>query len=274
MLQLILDTLSQYQVEIPEADEHTDLINLGESVLAYDQTLPPDKQSPVAAHLAKLLQECRPHREEFHSSEAQRTIASENIKRLEKKVYQYLKRIQHMLKSYFWDTPEEAEAWGFEVKQTTGNIILPDSKKERLRVLNAYIAKEGTRPAEERFEPPSLAEVTDVRDQWIATQKIRKSSKAQRTTSRIARDATFQRLREALRLAASNIVVLHYDHTITLDLKRWGFDVTKRSAKATEGEAEAAPVAAPEAEAAPTNGVNGSVELNGATDVVVESMIS
>lgn len=274
MLQLILDTLSQYQVEIPEPDEHADLINLGEGVLAYDQTLPPDKQSPVAAHLAKLLQECRPHRAEFHSSEAQRTIASENLKRLEKKVYQYLKRIQHKLKDDFWDTPEEAEAWGFEVKQATGNIIFPDGKKERLRVLDAYIAKESTRPEAERFESPSLAEVIDVRDQWMATQKVRKSSKAQRTTSRIARDAAFQRLREGLRLAASNIVVLQYDHTITLDLKRWGFDVVKRSAKATESEAETSPAAAPEAETAPTNGVNGGVELNGSTEVVVESVIS
>ncbi|MCB0214696.1 MAG: hypothetical protein KDJ52_35480, partial [Anaerolineae bacterium] len=107
-----------------------------------------------------------------------------------------------------------------------------------------------------------------------ATQKIRKSSKAQRTTSRIARDAAFQRLKEALRLVASNIVVLQYGHTITLDLKRWGFDVTKRSTKATESEAETTPAATPEAEAAPTNGVNDAVELNGSTYVVVESMIS
>ncbi|MCB0212434.1 MAG: hypothetical protein KDJ52_24035 [Anaerolineae bacterium] len=272
MLQLILDTLSQYQVDIPEADEHADLINLGEGILAYDQTLPPEKQSPVAAHLAKLLQECRPHSTEFHSSEAQRTIASESIKRLEKKVRQYLKRIQHMLKDTFWETPEQAEAWGFEVKQTTRNIMFPKNRKEIMRVLNTYIAKEETRSAEERFEPPSLAEVTDVRDQWIATQKVCKSSMSQRTTSRIARDTSFQRLREALRLAAAIIIVLHYDHTITLDLKRWGFDVVVRSTKSTEANEETAPETSttPETESADTP--TGTVDLNGSAEVVVQNV--
>lgn len=267
-----IDTRGQFQINIPEADDHTNLFNLGESFQTYDQTLPPELQSPVAGHLVNLLEECRPHSTEFHSSEAQRTIASESIKRLEKKAYKYLKRIQHMLKNYFWDTPEEAEAWGFEVKQTTGNIIFPKNKKEVLRVLNAYIAKEGTRPAEDRFEPPSLVEVTDVRDQLIATQKVCKSSKAQRTTSRIARDTAFHRLRETLRLAAAIIIILHYDHTITLDLKRWGFDVVIRSTKSTEANEETALETTPTAETESAEAPNGTVDLNGSAEVVVQNV--
>lgn len=273
MFQLTLDALSQHRVDIPDIDQQPDLIGLGERFLAYDQSLPPEQQSPVAAHLAALLEACRPHTVEFHHSEAQRTIASENAKRYEDKAYQFLKQIQQILRSTFWERPEEAEAWGFEVKQTTGNILFPGSKKERLRVLNSYITKEESRPAEERFTAPALADIIEVRNQWLAAREVRKSSEAQRTTSRAVRDIAFRRLKEALRLAAATIIVLHHDHAVTLDLKQWGFEMSKRSTRSTAGDAEAKPEGAAETEAAPVNGTNGNLASNGAAEPLVQSSI-
>ena len=239
MLKVNVDPPSRYHVFVPEDHQHDELITLVDAYLAYDKTLPLAQQSFFAPYLAELREQCVPHTTEFYHSEAQRSIASDTVKRLDQEVFRYLKQALLNLRALFWKTPSKAEAWGFDVKQTTGSINFPRGKKDQRRVLNSYIAKEESRPLSERFDDPDLNQMIAVRDQLQENMYIARSRQKQRKTSRAARDEIFRRLRETLRLAAGAIIVLHFDHKITLDLQKWGFDVFERSTQSPTEEIEA-----------------------------------
>jgi len=231
MLKLALDNNSPYHVLVPDIDHPVELINLGDVFLSYDRTLPPEEQSPLAPYLAALLAGCAPHQKNFYHSEAQRSIASEKVKALETELRQALKLIQQQLKTKFWTTPAQAENWGFEMNHATGNIMLPDTPQGRWRALSQYIDQEESRSPADRFPAPDLARLIELRRQIILNRKIRKANRAQRKMSRASRDALLQHLRDVLRVAGAIIIILQFDHTITLELQKWGFEVVKRPGK-------------------------------------------
>ncbi|MCB9098366.1 MAG: hypothetical protein H6632_02415 [Anaerolineales bacterium] len=274
MLKIIVDTISRFHVVLPDISDEDGLLTQNDEFLTYDATLPPEDRSVFTRHLIDLREQCVPHHEQFYSSEAQRSIASDNTKRFEEEITQHLKQAQHNLTARYWQTPAEAEAWGFEVKQTTGNIIFPGTKSERMRVLNRYISKEQSRPEEERFATPDLARLIEVREQLLANRKLTSANRKQRKSSRIARDEAFRRLRETLRMAAGNIIILQFDHTITPDLQKWGFEVIERSSsKPDETEYEEVIILGgkPEASSSGTVSTNGEVSLTGLTKTAVQT---
>ncbi|MCB0162593.1 MAG: hypothetical protein KDI79_00110, partial [Anaerolineae bacterium] len=186
------------------------------------------------------------------------------------------------------ETPEAAEQWGFKVKQSTRNILMPQTRPQRLALLNAYIAKEESRPAEERFTTPDLAEVVALRDDLKANLAVRRTSQNRRKASLTASNDTLKALYECIRAAGTVILIKHFNRTIHQDLTKWGFEVVKRQPKGKDTDAAPAAngtstngAATPtSAETTTTNGAettppaetstNGSVDLNGATEVVVE----
>lgn len=231
MLKLALDNSSPYHVLVPDIDHPVELINLGDAFLSYDRTLPPEEQSPLAPYLAALVAGCAPLQKNFYHSEAQRSIASEKVKAFETELRQALKLIQHQLKAKFWTTPAQAEKWGFEVNHATGNIMLPDTPRARWRALGQYIAQEESLPPTDRFPTPDLARLVELRRQIILNRRIRRANRAQRKMSRASRDTLLQHLRDVLRVAGAIIIILQFDHTISLDLQKWGFEVVKRPCK-------------------------------------------
>lgn len=272
MLRVTVDSPSHYQVVVPDISQQAKLLTLVEAFLAYDQTLPADKQSVFAGHLADLQQQCSPHRDQFYQSETQRTIASENIKRLEEELYQHLKQAHQNLKAAFLKMLEKAEEWGFEVKQTTGNLLFPRRKEDRLRVLNTYIAKEESRATDECFKTPDLARLIAIQEQLQANIKQYQVNRKQRKSSRVARDTGFRRLRETLLLAASTITVLQFDHIISLDLQKWGFEVVERPRKVDKPEEKSTQDSEHDNVSVDNNvSVNGMVKLNGTTKTVLAS---
>ena len=274
MLKSTVDPASRYNVVIPEANEYDGLLVQSDEFLTYDATLPPEDQSVFTQHLINLREECAPHSKQFYSSEAQRSIASDNTKRFEEEITQHLKQAQHNLTARYWQTPAEAEAWGFEVKQSTGNIIFPSTKSERRRVLDSYISQEQSRPEADRFATPDLARLIEVRDQLLANRKLTSANRKQRKSSRIARDEAFRRLRETLRMAAGNIIILQFDHTITPDLQKWGFEVVERSSsKPDETEYDEVTLlgGSREESSAETVSTNGEVSLTGLTQTAVQT---
>ena len=241
MYRTILDHLSPYHPQLPSTDDSVGLIAAGEIFVAYEETLPPDQQSPLLPDIRQLLQQCIPSQQAFQASEAQRTIASETVKRLDEQAKTFIRKLHHKLHLELFDTPEAAEQWGFQVKQSTRTILLPQKLPKRLVLLNAYIAKEESRPPEERFTAPDLAEVTRLRDELKTNLAIRRSSRSRRKASYSARAVALKKLYECLRVAGSLIIIKHFDHTITTEMAKWGFEVVKRSAKKkTVGAAPAA----------------------------------
>ena len=226
----IFDASSPFHAGLPESGQPNGLFTAGKTFLTHDATLPPEKQSPFKDDIAELLQQCSPHQDTFKQSESQRTIASENLKRHEEKAYRLLQRIHRNLKAHLFDTPEEAEEWGFEVKQSTRNILFPD-RKDRLHVMNRYIAKEECLPEAERFTVPELAKVIEVRDQLQERKSHYHSSQVQRRASRVARDSILQKLRDTLKAAGTVIIMKHLDGTISPEMAKWGYEVYERSSR-------------------------------------------
>ena len=83
----------------------------------------------------------------------------------------------------------------------------------------------------DRFPTPDLARLVELRRQIILNRRIRRANRAQRKMSRASRDALLQHLRDVLRVAGAIIIILQFDHTISLDLQKWGFEVVKRPCK-------------------------------------------
>lgn len=270
MFTAILDANSPYHAGLPENDQPDKLVTAGETFLTYDRTLPPEQQSPFADDIAQLLQACSPQQDEFNQSEAQRTIASENLKRHEEQAYRFLQRIHQNLKSYLYETPEMAEEWGFEVKQSTRNIMMP-SKKDRLKVLSRYIAKEESRPEAERFATPDLAAIIEVRDQLQERKKHYRSSHVQRKSSRVARDATLQALKDTLRAAGTVIIVKNLGRVISPELGKWGYEVYERSSRPGQPDDAPPPDSAVDEPAADNADTNGSQESEGLANVVIRA---
>ncbi|MCB9077755.1 MAG: hypothetical protein H6631_09205 [Anaerolineaceae bacterium] len=270
MFTAILDANSPFHAGLPENDQPDKLVTAGETFLTYDSTLPPEQQSPFKDDIAQLLQDCSPQQDEFKQSEAQRTIASENLKRFEEQAYRFLQRIHLNLKSYLYETPEEAEEWGFEVKQSTRNIMMP-SKKDRLKVLSRYIAKEESRPEAERFVTPDLAAITEVRDQLQERKKRIHSSHVQRKSSRVARDATLQALKDTLRAAGTVIIVKHLGRVISPELGKWGYEVYERSSRPDNPNDAPPPDSAVDEPAIDNADTNGSQESGTLANVVIRA---
>ena len=67
-----------------------------------------------------------------------------------------------------------------------------------------------SRSAEERFTSPQLETVTQVRIDLITHLATRRSSRARRKSSRVARDEAFSKLVDILRLAAGQLMVQHF----------------------------------------------------------------
>lgn len=274
MLNASVDPSSRLHVVFPEVFDYSDLLALNDDFLRYNATLPPEQQSSFTNHLVKLGNVCRPHHDQFYSSEAQRSIASDNVKLLDEEATDHLKQAQYNIQAKFWKTPAKAEEWGFEAKQSTGNIITPATKKERIRVLKSYIAKEESLPEEERFATPDLARLIEVRDQLVENIRLSRASEKQRRISRVARDEAFRRLRETLRLAAANIVVLQFDHTITYDLQKWGFSVVERSAKTDAIEEEYIIDQETDSDTVDALSTNGHAETNGSIEAALDTALN
>jgi len=298
MYPIILDPPSPYQVNIPTIEQPTSLITAGENFIAYDETLPPEEQSYLLPDLRQLMQECVPTHNTYKSSEVQRTIASEAVKRLDERAKALIRKIRYKLNYDYMETPEAVEEWGFQVKQGTGKILLPKTRSDRLALLDTYIAKEESRPPAERLATPDLAAVTQVRDDLKANLDACRSNRSRRKVSYSARTETLKALYDTLRLAGGLIILKKFNRKLTPGLENWGIEVTKRQSKEKDADAEATPAAngttttttngsepttngaatTTSAETTTTNGAetpaetstNGSVDLNGTSEVVVE----
>ncbi|MCB0213572.1 MAG: hypothetical protein KDJ52_29790 [Anaerolineae bacterium] len=284
MYPINLDRSSAFQVNIPTPSQPTKLITSGQNFVAYEETLPPEEQSYLLPDLRQLLQASVPTQNTYKSSEVQRTIASEAVKRLDEQAKTLIRKIRHKLNYDYMETPEAAEEWGFQVKQGTSNILLPTNRSERLALLDTYIAKEESRPPEEQFTAPKLAEVISVRDGLKANLEARRTSRSRRKDSYVVRAETLEALYDTLRMAGGLIILKKLNRKLTPALEKWGIEVTKHQSK--DKDAEVTPAAngttttTTNGSETTTNGAgttttaetstNGSVDLNGAAEAVVE----
>lgn len=229
MIQVRFNTNGSHVVRLPKAHQRAAVIELAQQFVAYEQTRPEGERNPVTAKLEALLDQALPCANDRICSERRRMTASEAAKRLDAEARHLVRQIWFIINSRFSHMPEQADAWGFKVKQSTGRILLPQSRAARLALLSSYLEAEEQRPEHERFTMPDLNEVRRLRDDLAASLKARDVGETQRTVSVNNSHTLARQLHNFLQLGLAALVSGDYDFTITPELKNWGFDVVGRN---------------------------------------------
>lgn len=283
------DTDSDLHLEFPDKNKPLDVVTTVESYLDYESSLPPEEQLPQTPRLTELLERWIASDDSRSKGEHQRAKASESVKQLDQMLSRYVRRMRKTIDAAFPESPVEAKAWGFNSKQTTQNILLPRTRKEHLIVLNKYIAYEQSRPEEERFTNPPLAEVIELRDELRQQLKVRATGQTQREKSAADSSAITLEMYNQLQGAVVYLLNFKFDFIVTVELENWGFEVVTRRSASTEeadetavatdapAEAEAAPQPAPETttpEATSTNGAYTNGSTNDNLDLMPDALLN
>ena len=259
MVNIRVDNQGSLEVHFPSPVKRSDVSDLGKKHLPYEQTLPTKQQNIFTPIISNLMQQIIELEKKGAAGEAQRAVAADAVPGLERRSKRLIESMMKTIDVAFPHRPAKAKEWGFNTKKGTANILTPKNQKERLAVMESYIAKEESRPEEERFTMPALADVIDNYQSYNATIKNRNVGQYQRQKYVNASNALAKQLGQYLQLAAGVIVGYDYKLEISRDLQHWGYKVIKRrSSKKAETNDDA-----------PANGsTNGSADDSGLTDTV------
>ncbi|MCB9098244.1 MAG: hypothetical protein H6632_01800 [Anaerolineales bacterium] len=231
MLNLSYDAESIYNVHLPSQKKRSDIFRTGQTFVTYDQTRPLAEQLPFTAWIADLLQQAALCQQQRRAGEEQRAVASEEMKESYQRLRQLVRIMRKTLDAAFPEAPAQAKGWGFKVKQSSAKIILPQTPEAHLSVTGAYIAKELSRPAGQRFTSPHLTEVIAVRTTMAEKLARRDAGQNQRAAAVAQANAIAAELYSHLQGAASHLLTFRYNYKITPELQNWGYIVvTRRSA--------------------------------------------
>lgn len=228
MLNIRVEQQSPFQVRFPIGEQRSAVVALAKSYLAEEQSRPLEQQNPFTPTIEALLQQILDYEVQIVDGEAQRALAADAVRRLEPRSKTLVSSMMKTIAATYPDQPVKAQEWGFRTKNKTNNILTPRNQKERLAVIDSYIAKEQSRPPEARFTVPALNEVITLYHEFLANLQARNAGQTKREAGISAGNALAKRLAQYLQLAAGAIVGLEYDLKITPDLQKWGFNVVER----------------------------------------------
>lgn len=276
MITTKFDTASKLHLSFPDRNKPLDIASTVETFIDYDQSRPPEEQLPHTPKLVGLLQQWNESDHKRLAGESQRGAAAETVEKLDKEMIEYVRRMRKTLDATFPDVPAQAKAWGFRVKQSTKNILVPRTRRDHLTLLDKYIAKEQSRPEAERFASPDLVEITRVRDDLRDQLKIRLAGQNQREKAVADGNLIIVAMYNYLQAAAVRLLAFNFDFVLTVELQNWGYDVMPRRAASAEEEAifealtetETTPAVTSEAASPEANPTNGSF-TNGSPDEVL-----
>lgn len=278
------DTFSDLQLNLPPKHKPFEIVLSTRSYLDYELSRPPEEQLPQTPRLIELYDQWNASDEDRSEGESQRAEAAEEVEQLDQALTRCVRHIRKTIDAAYPHSPAKAKSWGFPSKNSTKNILLPRNRQEHLKLLDKYISKEQSRPEEERFTSPPLAEVIEIRDKLQRQLKVRSLARAQREDGVTISNAIALEMYNQLQGAVVYLLNFRFNFKLTVKLEKWGFEiVTRRNAAEEEEEdapVEAADPAAPADAAAtepapetttstngsPTNGTytNGA-QTNGAT---------
>lgn len=264
------DTSSKLHLNFPEKNKPLNVVSNVETAIEYEQSRPPEEQLPHTPKLVELRQQWTEWDHKRLAGETQRAAAAEKVEKLDQEMIEQVRRMRKILDATFPDMPTQAIAWGFKVKQSTKNILLPRTRQQHLVLLDKYIAKEQSRPEAERFTSPDLAEITRIRDELRSQLALRLAGQTQREEAVVAGSEVIANMYNYLQAVAVHLLTFQFDFKLTVELQNWGYDVVLRRPTIVEKttpdeEAEAAPetvTAAAPADGTSTNGsANGTAKL-------------
>ena len=261
------DTFSDLQLNLPPKHKPFEIVLSTRSCLDYELSLPPEERLPHTPRLVELYDQWNTSDDDRSEGESQRAEAAEVVEQLDQALTRCVRHIRKTIDAAYPHSPAKAKSWGFPSKNSTKNVLLPRNRKEHLKLLDKYISKEQSRPEEERFTSPPLAEVIEIRDELQRQLKVRSLARAQREDGATISNAITLEMYDLLQGAVVYLLNFRFNNKLTVKLEKWGFEVVARR-NAAEEEEEEAPVEAaadpaatsdaastePAPETTPTNG--------------------
>ncbi|MCB0213124.1 MAG: hypothetical protein KDJ52_27530 [Anaerolineae bacterium] len=279
------DTPSKLHLNFPARDRPVDIVTTSRDFIKYEHSLPPEEQLRHTPYMTTLVANWDEADVKRSDGESRRAEAAEAVERLDRELIENVRIMRKVLDATFPTNPSRAKAWGFEAKKSTKNILLPQTRTEHLNLLDKYIAKEQSRPEAERFSAPNLDHLIYIRDELRTQLDVRTAGQNQReeavaTCNQIAVD-----LHNYLQSAAVDLLTFNFGFKLTVELQKWGYDVSPRRTTSTDEEeaamadtptgTETASQPAAEASApepAPTNGTNGNGALTDDLDLMPDML--
>ncbi|MCB0163353.1 MAG: hypothetical protein KDI79_03940 [Anaerolineae bacterium] len=277
MLTLNYDTKSDYTVRLPNQNKRYDIFSTGKAFVTYDQTRPIEDQLPFTVWIADLLQEAAICEQQSREGEEQRAVASEEVKEAYQRLRKLVRIMRKTLDATFPETPTKAKGWGFKVKQSSAKITLPQTPEEHLNVTDAYIAKELSRPEEQRFTSPKLNEVINVRNAMAEKLALRDAGQNQREVAIVRANAIAAELYDHLQGAASFLMSFRYKNVITPELQNWGYVVVTRRSAGQNGDDKTTDNGSTNGTAAngtTTNGATTNGSAEGTVDPLTDDLLN
>jgi hypothetical protein len=232
MLRIQFNNGAPLRINLPRPDQKQAILELAQAFVAFEATLPEAERTPFTARLETAVTEAIAAQETAVDQEAARKVASEALKRTQYTAKRTLQKMRSLLAAHFADTPEQAQAWGFMVRQTgrsAGQILMPRKREQIIACLNEYIGTETARPEAERFAQPPLAQVTALRDSLVQQRQSRNVARHSRLQENGRYSSLIEQLFNDVRLGLSYLVLVNFQGAPSRNLARWGFEIVGRN---------------------------------------------
>lgn len=242
MLRVQFNNGAPLRVKLPRSSSKQAVLELAQAFVAHEVTRAEAERTPYTARIETAVTAALTAQNAAQDQEAARKAASEALKRTEQAVRRTVRQLRSLLAGHFAATPEQAQAWGFMVRQTgrsAGQILMPQDRAEMITCLNEYISTETARPEAERFPQPPLADLVALRDSLVQQQQSRNQARQSRLQENGRSSNLIEQLFDDLRLALSYLMLVEFEGEPDRMLAQWGFEVvarTPRPPREEEGE--------------------------------------
>lgn len=236
MIRIQYTNNASHRIVLPYKTQKHELLALAQAFVAQENSLPLEDRTRYTASIETALATALATQAASAAQEVSRKSASETLKRLDAASRTTVSQIRSLMEGRFAYNPEQAQTWGFFVRQSgrgAGNILTPRGREEIIACLNQYITAEESRPIGEQFAEPPLNEVITLRDELVQNLHQRDQSRQERLTQNAALDEACATLAKELRLALTALL-LNYQGEPELILGRWGFQLTTRTPRPRE----------------------------------------
>lgn len=233
MIRIQYTNSASHRIVLPYKTQKQELLTLAQAFVAQENSLPLEDRTRYTASIETALATALATQAASAAQEVSRKSASETLKRLDATSRTTVSQIRSLMEGRFAYNPEQAQTWGFFVRQSgrgAGNILTPRGRDDIIACLNQYITAEEARPIGEQFTEPPLNDVIALRDDLVHNLHQRDQARQERLTQNAALDEACTTLAKELRLALTALL-LNYQGEPELILGRWGFQLMTRTTR-------------------------------------------
>ena len=250
MTRLDFDASSVYQARCPRAADVSGILKLCQTFVAHDRSQGLGNATPFTGLITTRMTALETSLTNKTTGTIDFITAGGSLKQLDARAKLLARQARDTVSGYCAGQPTQGVQWGYGVRQTgrnAGQLLLPTTREEILKVFDVYLTKEASRPEAERFAFPRMEEVQSVRDALAQQLAARQQSGAVKEGSRAGSLVVAAELLDLVQAALAYLIVMRFNFKVTPDLQAWGFEVIERQGKTPEPPAEPGAPAEPTA---------------------------